>query len=512
MAAGDEKKTGPDLTLGVSVGDIGESGLLRGHVEGKPVVLARIGDEFFAVGAKCTHYQGPLEKGLIVGETLRCPWHHACFSLRNGEAIGAPAIDPLPCWEVKREGDRITVRERISTTPARAASISGTAERPDRIVIIGGGAAGFACAEMLRRRGWSGSLTMLSDDADLPCDRPNLSKDYLAGKIPEKWLPLKPRSFYERHEIDLHLGTSVTGIDADAREVTTGNGQSFPFDRLLIATGAEPSRPPIEGADQDHVFTLRTQADSDALRNRAEAASRAVVLGSGFIGLEVAASLRARGLEVHVVSRDELPLEKVLGPEFGQLIRRMHEEKGVTFHLNASIAGIGPSTVTLEDGSEIGADLVILGTGVKPRVSLAESAGIEGAEHGIPVNDRLETAIPGIYAAGDVASWPDARTGEMQRIEHWVLAERHGQLVAENMLGADRPFRDVPFFWSAHYGTSIRYVGHAQSWDSIEIDGDMPARNGAARFIKDGRTLAIATIGRDLQALRCEAEMEQAEG
>jgi len=400
------------------------------------------------------------------------------------------------------------VRERVAAEPQRATQPASG--QPRDIVIIGGGAAGFACAEMLRRRGYAGNLTMLSDDAALPCDRPNLSKDYLAGKLPEKWLPLKPQAFYEKNRIDLHLGTKVTGIDTGARKATTEDGRDFPFDRLLIATGAEPVRLPIPGAERDHVFTLRTQADSDAIIARAEKAKTAVVLGSGFIGLEAAAALRARGLDVHVVSRDELPLEKVLGPDFGRFVRDLHQAHGVTFHFGNSITEIGAQNVALKNGGEIAADLVILGVGVRPRVSLAEGEGI-AVDHYILVNDRLETAIPGIHAAGDVASWPDARTGDRQRIEHWALAERHGQHVAENMLGADRPFRDVPFFWSAHYGTSIRYVGHAKDWDAIEIDGDIAAKNGAARYVRGGRTLAMAAVGRDLAALECEAAMEEAQ-
>ncbi len=506
MAAETATEDGPDLAQGIAIADLGDGAMLRGHVGGKPVVLARIGEEFFAVGARCTHYQGPLAQGLIVGETLRCPWHHACFSLRSGEALAAPAFDALPCWQVEREGDRIVVRDRIAPEPRRAPQ--STAAPPERIVLIGGGAAGFACAEMLRRLGYDGSLTVLSDEAGLPCDRPNLSKDYLAGKLPEKWLPLKPQGFYDRHRIDLHPATTVASIDTAGRAVVTADGRAFPFDRLLIATGAEPVRLPIPGADRDHVFTLRSQADSDALIARARDATAAVVLGSGFIGLEVAAALRDRGLAVHVVSQDALPLEKVLGPDLGRFIRRLHEEQGVSFHMGNSIAGIEPRRVVLKDGGDIEADLVVIGVGVRPRVALAEAAGI-ATDRGILVSDRLETRVPGIYAAGDVASWPDPMTGERQRIEHWVLAERHGQAVARNMLGANRPFRDVPFFWSAHYGTSIRYAGHAGSWDAIEIDGDIAAGDGAAYYRKDGRILAIATVGRDGQALECEAALEE---
>lgn len=489
---------GPDLTEGVRLADFGGRTMLRGHVGKKAVLLARVGGEVLAVGARCTHYSGPLERGLLDGDTVRCPLHHACFSLRTGEALGAPAFDPLPCWKVERAGDRVVVRERIDPAPQPVRA--SAPDQPESIVIVGGGAAGFAAAEMLRRRGWQGRLTMLSADTDAPCDRPNLSKEFLAGSAPEKWLPLRPDDFYVSNRIDLQLSTAVSHIDTAARTVTTEDGRSHAFDRLLVATGAEPVRLPIPGADLPHVFTLRSFADSRAIIARAEVAKAAVVLGSGFIGLEVAAALNARGLAVHVVSQDASPLERVLGPELGDFIRRLHEDHGETFHMRTSIASIGAGSVVLSDGSEIAADLVIIGVGVKPRVALAEGAGL-AVDRGILVNECFETAIPGIYAAGDVARWPDGAGDETARVEHWVVAERQGQVAAENMLGARKPFRDVPFFWSVHHEVTIRYVGHAPAWDEIAVDGDIDARDCTVSYRKGGKTLAVATIGRDARAL-----------
>ena len=284
------------------------------------------------------------------------------------------------------------------------------------------------------------------------------------------------------------------------RRITTVDGRAFPFDRLLIATGAEPVRLPIPGADQPHVFTLRSFADSRAIIERAKVAKSAVVLGSGFIGLETAAALRTRGLDVHVVSLDTQPLEKVLGSELGDFIRGLHESHGVTFHMGTSLASIGADTVTLSDGTELAADLVIIGVGVRPRLALATDAGL-ATDRGIVVNAQLETAHRGIFAAGDVARWPGGADGGTIRVEHWVVAERQGQVAAENMLGAGKPFRDVPFFWSAHYDVTIRYVGHAEGWDAIEIDGGIAARDARVSYRKGGKTLAVATIGRDAEAL-----------
>lgn len=497
MAAPTSSDKGPDLSEGVTLADFGDRQMLRGHVGKKSVLLARVGEEILAVGAKCTHYSGPLEEGLLVGETVRCPLHHACFSLRTGEALGAPAFDPISCWKVEHDGDRIVVREQVSTS---SHSQVEPGSHPQNVVIIGGGAAGFACAEMLRRRGYDGKLTMLSDDADAPVDRPNLSKDFLAGSAPDDWMPLKPESFYADNKIALQLGTNVTGIDIPNRKVTVADGRAFPFDRLLIATGAEPVRVPIPGADQAHVFTLRSFADSRAITERAKVSKSAVVLGSGFIGLEVAAALRERGLDVHVVSLDAQPLEKILGPELGDFIQTLHESHGVHFHMGASIASIGVGIVALTDGVQISADLVVIGVGVRPRTALAEAAGL-AVERGILVNAQLETATPGIFAAGDVARWADDASGQTMRVEHWVVAERQGQVAAENMLGTHLPFVDTPFFWSAHYDVTIRYAGHAEGWDAIEVDGDIDARDCAVRYLKDGQVMAVATIGRDHVAL-----------
>lgn len=503
MSSDTTENMGFDLTQGITLADFGDQQLLRGQVGDESIILVRTGNEIMAIGAHCTHYGGPLEEGLVVGATIRCPWHHACFSLRSGEALGAPAFDPLPCWKVERDGERIFVRNIISPAP-QPEPIIAAADQPKNIVIVGGGAAGFACAEMLRRRGYQGHLTILSEDTDAPCDRPNLSKDYLAGTAPEKWMPLRPDGFYKDNHIDLQLGTVVQHIDTANHQITTKDDRSISFDRLVLATGAEPIRLPIPGQDGAHVFTLRSFSDSRRIIEYAKNARTVVVLGSGFIGLEVAAALRARGLAVHVVSRDQSPLQNVLGSELGNFIRSLHEAHGVTFHTETSLTTIEPESVALSNGDKLTADLVILGVGVRPRTTLAESAGLN-VDKGILVDEYLQTNVPGIYAAGDVARWRDKASGQALRIEHWVVAERQGQVTAENLLGANKKFQDVPFFWSVHYDLTINYAGHAQSWDAIEIDGDIAARDCLVRYQKNGVTIAVAGIGRDKQVLEFAA-------
>ena len=497
---------GPDLTQGVASDALADGQMLSGHVGEEGVLLARRGNEFFAVGAACTHYHGPLAEGLMVGETVRCPWHHACFSLRTGEAMAAPALNPIDCWRTELRDGKVFVCERVDAK--RDVQPVTTAAVPKAVVIVGGGAAGFAAAEMLRRRHYAGSLVMLSDDDAPPVDRPNLSKDYLAGTAPEEWLELRRSDFFHEQGIDLRLGTTVSSIDVGARTLALGDDSTLAFDRLLLATGAEPVRLQLPGIDLPHVFTLRTLKDCRRIIERATVARRAVVMGASFIGLEVAASLRARGVEVHVVAPDRRPMERVLGPQVGDFVRRLHEAHGVVFHLEDTATRIDERQVTLKQGGAIDADLVVVGVGVRPRLALAEKAGL-AVDRGVLVDPYLETSAPGIFAAGDIARWPDPRSGTAIRVEHWAVAQRQGQTAALNMLGGRQPFDVVPFFWSQHYDVPINYVGHAENWDEVVIDGDLDARDCALRYVRGGRLLAVASINRDLESLRAEVEMER---
>jgi NADPH-dependent 2,4-dienoyl-CoA reductase/sulfur reductase-like enzyme len=467
--------------------------------------LVRRGDEAFAIGATCTHYGGPLAEGLVDGDAIHCPWHHACFSLRTGEAIAAPALNPVSSWSVERRGDKLHVLSKKETPAKKSAATQAKA-----IVIVGGGAAAQAAAEMLRREGYAGKLTMLSADSSPPVDRPNLSKDYLAGTAPEEWIPLREPQFFAEHRIELELATQVSAIDPGRKIVRTAAGKTFPYDLLLLATGAEPIKLAIPGSDLPHVHYLRTLADSRAIIEATKTASRAVVIGASFIGLEVAAALRARNIEVHVVGPEARPLEPILGIELGNLVRALHEEHGVMFHLENTVRVIEKDAVTLASGATLPADLVVVGIGVRPRVELAEKSGI-AVDRGVTVDQYLETSVPGIFAAGDIARWPDPCSGQKIRVEHWVVAERQGQIAAKNMLGQKVTCAIAPFFWSQHYDVRIDYVGHARTWDRTDIAGSIAQKNCTVALRSGDRTRAIVTIGREMDSLKAEVAFERSD-
>lgn len=495
----------PDLRKGIPLAGIPDGRQLLGMVGDEEILLIRRGSRFFAIGAHCTHYHGPLAEGLVTGDEVRCPWHHACFSLRTGEALRAPALDPIQCWRVEQVGEQLFVREKASPSPPEPLP---SAAHPSSIVIVGGGAAGLAAADMLRRRGYSGLVTMISADSAPPCDRPNLSKDFLAGTAQDDWIPLRSPDWYMDRKITLVLNSRVTSLDTKQKKVSTEDSKSYEYGALLLATGADPVRLPLEGASPSQVFYLRSFADSKAIIRKATSAKQVVVVGASFIGLEVAASLRARGIAVHVVAPGKVPMEKILGTQVGAFVRRLHESHGVVFHLGETVKRVDGDTVTLAGGQTIRADFIVLGVGVRPSLALAEQAALK-IDRGILVDEYLETSAPGVFAAGDAARWPDPHTGDAIRVEHWVVAERQGQTAAKNLLGERERFNAVPFFWSQHYDVPINYVGHAEKWDSIRIDGDLEKKDCTVTYQRDGRTLAVATIFRDLESLSAESEMEK---
>jgi apoptosis-inducing factor 3 len=514
------KLSGPDFTQGIELSTVPDGTMLLGHAHGEPVLLVRRGEELLAIGATCTHYGAPLDQGLLVDDTVRCPWHHACFNLRTGKAVRAPALDPVSRWRIEEMRDparrftsfgqqarTVYIREKLDTELQRPWVIP--AGIPEAVIIVGGGSAGNAAAETLRHEGYAGRVTMLSADESMPYDRPKLSKDYLAGAASEESTLLRSARFYKEQEIELHLCARVAAIDVRSGHVELTDGNRHAFGALLLATGADPVRLEVPGNDLPHVRYLRTLADSRALVSKALVSRHTVVIGASFIGLEVAASLRTRNIDVHIVGPETIPMEKILGPEVGNFVRRLHEEHGVTFHLGTTAASIDERSVTLKNGEKLQADLVLVGIGVQPATSIAERAGL-AVDRGITVDEYLETSVPRIFAAGDIARWPDRLTGERIRVEHFVVAERQGQTAARNILGRREIFDAVPFFWTEQYHLGIAYVGHAEQWDAAEIDGELEVQDCTITYRRGGSRLAVATIYRDLGSLRAELEFERA--
>ncbi len=497
------KPTGPDFATGIP--DLDDGAMLEGQYHRQAVIAVRRGSDYFVVAAACAHWGENLADGAVIGDTLRCAHHHACFSIRSGEATCPPALGPIQTFKVEKRGSGRLVTGKTEPAPQR--TLSGG---PSSVLIVGGGAAGSACALALRDEGYTGPIVLISADQDLPCDRPNVSKDYLAGTAPEEWLFLRDGDNWKAAGIDVRLGISVTSIDRAARSVRLSDGATVSYDALLLAPGADAIRLPIPGADLPHVHVLRTVSDGRQILADVKDATSAVVIGSSFIGMEAAASLKARGLEVHVVSPDAVPFAKALGPAAGGVLHATHLENGVTFHLGRKPASIGSANVVLDDGAQIPAQLVVMGVGVRPSLSLAEAAGLK-IDRGVVVDTQLRTSDANIWAAGDAVRYVDARSNESVRIEHWVVAQRQGQLAARAMLGQTVQLDSVPFFWTTQFGVSLRYVGHAESWERIDVAGDPRSKTCAFAYRKAGKTLALAFYGRDRDALIAEDALSRAD-
>lgn len=498
----EEKVSGPDLRKGIRASELADGAMLAGHVGEDAVLLARRGEEFFALDAFCTHYHGPLAEGLLTGETLHCPWHHACFDLRSGSATGAPAMRPLRVFQVERDGDLVRVLAPVEEQPQRSAGTT------PHIVILGAGAAGAFAANELRRIGHDGRVTLLTRESRLPYDKPNLSKDYLAGRAPQDWIPLRSEDEYAAANIDLRLNANVERIDPARGEVHLTGGESISFDRLILAPGARPRKLDVPTASGARVFYLRTWNDADALVEATNGAQNVAVIGASFIGLETAASLRERGLNVVVIGPEEHPLERVLGREAATFIRRTHESHGVHFRLGRKPAAIEADRVVLDDGTSEPCELTVIGVGVEPDLDLAQQAGL-AIDRGILVDDQLRTSAPHVYAAGDVARFPEPRSGRAIRVEHWVAAGRQGQTAARNAVGRRERFTSVPFFWSQHYDLVFAYVGHAERFDDVRVFGSLDDTNAALVYLDGGRVAAVATLFRDDISLAVEAAMER---
>jgi 3-phenylpropionate/trans-cinnamate dioxygenase ferredoxin reductase subunit len=376
-------------------------------------------------------------------------------------------------------------------------------------VIVGASLAGAKAAETLRSEGFEGRLVLIGEETERPYERPMLSKEYLRGDKPAAKLYVHDEAFYADNDIELLTGTHVASLDPGAHEVTLQDGSRMPYSRLLLSTGAIPRRLSLPGADLPGVRYLRTMGDSDALRAAITAASRVVVIGSGWIGSEVAASARQLGAEVAIVGPDAVPLERVLGPEVGGVYRELHAENGVELHLStkvmAIVGGDAAQGVRTMDGAVVEGDLVVVGVGATPRDELARDAGLT-LENGIVVDELLRTSAPDVFAAGDVAATWNPMYNKRIRVEHWANALNQGQTAARNMLGLGTAYAKLPYFYSDQFDLGMEYNGYASDWDRVVLRGDAAGREFLAFWLKDGRVLAgmnanIWDQGDDIKAL-----------
>jgi len=471
------------------------------------ILLARVGDNFHAVSATCPHYGGPLAEGTLCGTRVVCPWHHAAFNVVNGNMEDPPALDSLVSYPLRIDGERImlSLPEGAEDRRMPAMCKRDTSADSRQFVIVGAGAAGYVAAQTLREEGFRGSVVMLTREDRAPYDRPNLSKDYLHGHAEPEWMPLRDEEFFKANDITLLLNREVTHVDARSKTITFESGETMDYDALLVATGGAPVRLNIPGSDLKNVCVLRSFADADSIIETAKHCRRAVVVGASFIGMEAASSLRERGLEVTVIAPSEEPFETTLGAEVGALFRRVHESHGVRFKLGNIVYGFegthNVEAVALDNGELIETDMVVVGVGVRPVTQFLD--GVELDQAGAVIVDSRLRAADGLFAAGDIASFPDLHAGNV-RIEHWRTAQQQGRTAARNMLGRNVTFDAVPFFWTRQFDIGLLYVGHVSSWDEIIYRGDVAAQDFLAFYVKDNRVRAVAGMNRDREMAAAE--------
>jgi apoptosis-inducing factor 3 len=464
----------------------------------KKILLARVNGQLYGLGAECPHYGAPLAEGLLCGDRLLCPWHKSCFRVTDGALLEPPALDGLPRYEVRREGGQIfvTLPEPAPEPPKPRARLNASDDR--RMVIVGAGAAAIAAAEALRFNGYEGQIEMISYEGELPYDRPNLSKAYLSGKAKLEELGLRPARFYEEYSIE-HTVRRVTAIDVSHQQVLFDDGPPVTYTALLLATGGQPRSLGVPGAGLGNVFLLRSEADASQILLASPPGTRAVLVGGSFISLEVASCFSTRGIRVTVVMREGTPFARQFGPAIGRALQRMHEKNGVEFRPNSEVERFeGPDAVrevVLRSGERVPADIVVIGIGVRPATAFIQGVPIRN-DGGIIV-DRYLRAAPDVYAAGDIAVFPDPISQRPVRIEHWRVAEQHGRVAGANMAGQAEPYQGVPYFWTEQVGTPFEYLGYADQWQEVIVQGDVNKPEFIAFYVEAGRITAAAASGRD---------------
>ncbi|MFP4529234.1 MAG: FAD-dependent oxidoreductase [Candidatus Kapaibacterium sp.] len=477
-------------------------------------LLARQNDKYYAVAGHCNHYGAPFDNAAFHDHKVTCPWHHAAFDVRTGKHLEPPAIDSIPSLDLEIEdGDiYIIVPDDYKEFRMPDMKVPDHVDEELTYVIIGAGAAGNAAAQTLREDGFPGRIIMFTREEHLPYDRPNLSKDYLSGNAPREWMPLRDDDFFEKNKIDLRRGIEIRKINVAEHMVSFTDGGWQSFHKLLIATGGEPIRLDLPGSDLGRVETLRTLDDCDRIISQITDAKKAVIVGASFIGMETADSLTRRGLDVTVVAPESTPFEFTMGKDIGRIVREEHEKNGVKFRMGRKPKRFEGDNlivrkVVLDNDDVLDADIVIMGIGVRPTVSDLTRELRLNDDGGVIVDQYLRAAEE-VFAAGDIATYKDFRTGELNRIEHWRHAHQQGIVAAHNMAGKNVPYKKVPFFWTRQAGLGLKHVGTPGKWDETIIDGDMKNREFVVYFVRKGMITAAAGINRNHEIAAIEELMK----
>ncbi len=482
------------------VDDLHDGEMMKVMVGERPVLLAKVGGELHATGAVCPHYGGPLTDGLLHETRVMCPWHQATFDVRTGDMLEPPPLNGIPRFAVRIDGDDVFVDVPDDAPERVAMAMASFDPQADgrTFVVIGGGAAAASAIETLRQEEYRGRIVVVSPEDRWPYDRPNLSKSYLSGKAPASWLALRPARFYQEYGIE-RIRDRVVALDVKTRAIRLESGGEMSPDTVLIATGASPRTLNVPGADLAGVFTLRSREDCDAIIASLPGVEQAVVVGASFIGMEVAASLKARGLAVTVVAPEATPFERTLGAPVGKAIQALHVANGVAFELGRGVKRFsGEDRVTgveLDDGTALSAGLVVVGVGVRPVTDFVQGVPLN-RDGSLDVDEQFRVKIGdqpahyGVWAAGDVARFPNPFGGGPIRIEHWRVALQHGRAAGRSMAGKGEPFRGVPFFWTQQHGVSFRYAGYTRDWEELIVTGDVEERKFLAYYAKGNRLLA----------------------
>ncbi|ESO97239.1 hypothetical protein LOTGIDRAFT_214061 [Lottia gigantea] len=486
-----------------NVDDIQDGGMKEVEIDGNKILLVQECEQYYAVGGKCSHYGAPLANGSLCKGVVRCPWHGACFDVKTGDIEDFPGLDSLPTYQVVVKSGKIYLKDggNLASTKRVKSMCRQNADNRKTFILIGGGPASVVCSETLRQEGFTGRIVIISKEPTLPYDRPKLSK--AMDSKPEA-IALRNEEFYKNYDIEIKKGHEVVSVDVKSKTVQLYDRKKLSFDSLFIATGGKPRSLPIKGVDLQNVFTLRTPADAKKIYEAAQG-KHVVVIGSSFIGLEVASCLAGKVKSLSVVDMIQVPFQKILGQRIGQVFQKLHEDKGVKFHLNAGLEELkgreGVLTdVVLKDKTKLSADVCILGVGVVPGTGFLKGSGIELSDRGfVSVNQNLETNIKDVYAGGDIVEFPLFITPDNSKvnIQHWQMAHQHGRVGGRNMAGIKTDIKSVPYFWTVMYGKSVRYTGYGVGFDDVIIHGDLEAPKFAAFYTKGDNVVAVASLAYD---------------